>query len=73
MLQVEELAVADNVGQLAVDGLSLDVRAGEIVGIAGVSGNGQRELVEALAGQRHAEAGGMNGARRALRRDAAAR
>ena len=50
-------AVADNVGQLAVEDLSLDVRAGEIVGVAGVSGNGQRELVEALAGQRHAEAG----------------
>src|SRR5436305_4509993 len=59
VLQVEALSVADNVGQLAVEALSLEIRAGEIVGVAGVSGNGQRELIETLAGQRHAEAGGM--------------
>ncbi|MCF2527900.1 ABC transporter ATP-binding protein [Yinghuangia soli] len=40
-----------------VDAVSLEVRAGEIVGIAGVAGNGQSELVEALAGLRHASAG----------------
>jgi simple sugar transport system ATP-binding protein len=40
-----------------VAGVDLEVRAGEIVGIAGVSGNGQRELMEALAGQRAREAG----------------
>ena len=44
-------------GETAVDGLDLDVHAGEIVGVAGVSGNGQRELMEALAGQRR-RAGG---------------
>ena len=44
-------------GVEAVHDLSLGVRAGEIVGIAGVSGNGQRELVQALAGQREAERG----------------
>ena len=38
---------------------SLDRQAGEIVGIAGVSGNGQRELVEVLAGQRDAQSGGV--------------
>lgn len=59
VLKLEGLSVADNVGQLAVEDLNLDIRAGEIVGIAGVSGNGQRELVEALAGQRDAEAGKM--------------
>ena len=59
VLSIEGLSVADNVGQLAVDHLSLVVRAGEIVGVAGVSGNGQRELVETLAGQRHAESGRM--------------
>ena len=59
MLSIEALSVADNVGQLAVDHLSLAIRAGEIVGVAGVSGNGQRELVETLAGQRHAESGRM--------------
>ena len=60
VLQVEALSVADNVGQLAVEELSLEIRAGEIVGVAGVSGNGQRELVETLAGQRHARSGGVN-------------
>jgi len=44
-------------GETAVSGLDLDVHAGEIVGVAGVSGNGQRELMEALAGQRR-RAGG---------------
>ena len=59
VLRLEGLSVADNVGQLAVEELALDIRAGEIVGVAGVSGNGQRELVEALAGQRDVEAGKM--------------
>jgi simple sugar transport system ATP-binding protein len=59
VLKLEELSVADNVGQLAVEDLSLEIRAGEIVGVAGVSGNGQRELVETLAGQRHRQAGEM--------------
>ena len=57
VLKVEGLSVADHLGQLAVDSLDLEVHAGEIVGVAGVSGNGQRELVETLAGQRHAETG----------------
>ena len=51
-LDLDGLTVADDSGMTAVHALSLAVRAGEIVGIAGVSGNGQRELVEALAGQR---------------------
>ncbi|WP_395710500.1 ABC transporter ATP-binding protein [Reyranella sp.] len=59
VLRLEGLSVADHVGQLAIEDLALDVRAGEIVGVAGVSGNGQRELVETLAGQRHAQAGRM--------------
>ena len=56
-LVVRDLRVEDDAGRVAVDGLSLAVRGGEIVGVAGVSGNGQRELVEALIGQR-ARAGG---------------
>src|SRR5262245_3213536 len=40
VLKIEGLSVADNLGQLAVEGLSLDIHAGEIVGVAGVSGNG---------------------------------
>jgi simple sugar transport system ATP-binding protein len=59
VLKLEGLSVADNVGQLAVEDLSLEIRAGEIVGVAGVSGNGQRELVETLAGQRHRQSGRM--------------
>ena len=51
-LQVEGLRALGDRGTLAVHGLSLQVRAGEILGVAGVSGNGQRELVEALVGQR---------------------
>ena len=47
----------DDAGRPAVDRLTLAVRPGEIVGIAGVSGNGQRELVEALIGQRPPVAG----------------
>jgi simple sugar transport system ATP-binding protein len=51
-LGITGLAVEDDSGMTAVHDVSLHVKAGEIVGIAGVSGNGQRELVEALAGQR---------------------
>lgn len=51
------LLVADDRGLLAVNGASLDVHAGEIVGLAGVQGNGQTELIEALAGLRPRLAG----------------
>ncbi len=57
VLEVEQILVADNAGLPAVRGLALNVRAGEIVGIAGVSGNGQTELVEAIAGMRAIDAG----------------
>src|SRR6185295_9719985 len=56
-LSVRKLYVEDDTGLPAVEGFSIDVRPGEIVGIAGVSGNGQRELVEALIGQRVPVAG----------------
>jgi ABC-type uncharacterized transport system ATPase subunit len=56
-LVVRDLMVEDDSGRIAVDRLSLAIRAGEIVGVAGVSGNGQRELVEALIGQRPAAGG----------------
>lgn len=52
VLQVRGLTVNDDRHQVAVDDLSLEVRSGEILGIAGVQGNGQRELVEALTGLR---------------------
>ncbi len=51
-LEVQGLSVLGDRGTLAVRELSLAVRPGEILGVAGVSGNGQRELVEALVGQR---------------------
>jgi ABC-type uncharacterized transport system ATPase subunit len=57
VLQVRELRARNNRGLVAVDGISFDVRAGEIVGIAGVEGNGQSELAEVLTGLRRAEAG----------------
>jgi simple sugar transport system ATP-binding protein len=50
VLRVENLTVRDQFDVPRVDGVSFDVRAGEIVGIAGVAGNGQSELLEALAG-----------------------
>ena len=56
-LSVRGLQVLDDAGLKAVDIESLDVRAGEIVGVAGVSGNGQRQFFEALLGQRARESG----------------
>lgn len=56
-LALEDLRVLDDKGLPAVRSVSLSVGAGEILGVAGVSGNGQRELVEALAGQRPADSG----------------
>ncbi len=56
-LELSQLEARDDAGAIAVHQVSLAVRAGEIVGIAGVSGNGQRQLVEVLAGQREAESG----------------
>jgi len=56
-LEIRALQVTDDAGQPAVRKLSLEICGGEIVGVAGVSGNGQHELVEALAGQRDADSG----------------
>ena len=57
VLKVDNLHVLDDRGLLAVKGVSFSVRAGEIFGIAGVAGNGQRELVEAITGLRKVEEG----------------
>jgi simple sugar transport system ATP-binding protein len=57
VLSVRELWVRDDRGLDAVRGLSMEVRAGEIVGIAGVDGNGQSELIQALTGMRPPHAG----------------
>ena len=60
ILNVEDLWVHDARGLLAVKGVSLNIRKGEIVGIAGVEGNGQSELVEALTGLRKTSQGSIN-------------
>jgi general nucleoside transport system ATP-binding protein len=57
LLHVEDLSVRDDRGLDAVRGVSFDVRAGEIVGIAGVDGNGQSELIDALTGLRNVAGG----------------
>ena len=57
VLRIEDLRARDDNGLEVLHGVNLTVREGEIVGIAGVSGNGQRELVEVIAGQRSALSG----------------
>jgi simple sugar transport system ATP-binding protein len=59
-LQLQGLSAMGDRGTLAVHGVDLAVRSGEILGVAGVSGNGQRELVEALVGQRPRHAGSVS-------------
>ncbi|MGE0034706.1 MAG: ABC transporter ATP-binding protein [Xanthobacteraceae bacterium] len=56
-LELDRLSAVDDAGQPAVSDVSLKVRSGEIVGVAGVSGNGQRQMIEVLAGQRDASGG----------------
>jgi general nucleoside transport system ATP-binding protein len=56
-LSAENLSVIAATGEAAVRDVSLEVRGGEILGVAGVDGNGQTELAEALAGTRHIEGG----------------
>lgn len=57
ILEVQDLAARNNKGVMALDGVSFSIREGEIFGVAGVSGNGQTELVETLAGLRKTERG----------------
>jgi ABC-type uncharacterized transport system ATPase subunit len=59
VLSLKDLKVRDDRLEMAVDGVDLEVRAGEIVAIAGVQGNGQTELVEAIVGLRAIDAGTM--------------
>jgi len=73
LLRVEDLVVMER-RQVAVDHLSLEVRSGEILGVAGVEGNGQNELVESIVGLRAARAGHIRlGAREVTRRSTRSR
>ncbi|MBP2240191.1 simple sugar transport system ATP-binding protein [Cytobacillus eiseniae] len=59
VLEINDLKVKDSRGLPAINGLNLTVKAGEIVGIAGVDGNGQTELIEAITGLRKTESGSI--------------
>ena len=59
LLEVDDVTVRDGQGTVALDGVSVRVMAGEILGVAGVEGNGQRELAEVLAGQRRPASGAI--------------
>ncbi len=59
LLEVQNLVVNDDMGITRVKGVNFSIRAGEIVGIAGVSGNGQSELLESISGMRDQKAGNV--------------
>ncbi len=59
-LKVSDLKAFSDTGTVALKGVSFELSTGEILGIAGVSGNGQEELAEVLAGLRHATSGGVS-------------
>ncbi len=67
LLSIKDLHVRDDRGIEKVRGVSFDVRAGEIVGLAGVDGNGQTELIDAITGLMKTESGTIEVAGRALR------
>ncbi|MFH0373167.1 ABC transporter ATP-binding protein [Streptococcus sp. A22] len=59
ILSIKDLVVNENRGIPAVKGLNLEVRAGEVVGIAGIDGNGQSELIQAISGLRKVKSGSI--------------
>ncbi len=59
VLSIDNIVVKDNRGINAVDGLSLDIYGGEILGIAGIDGNGQSELIDGITGLRKVESGSI--------------
>ncbi|MFN2469275.1 MAG: ABC transporter ATP-binding protein [Gaiellaceae bacterium] len=71
LLRVEDLHVVDDRGLEAVRGVSFEVRAGEIVGVAGVDNNGQSELIDAITGLRRPSAGAVSVAGRDYTRSSA--
>jgi simple sugar transport system ATP-binding protein len=73
LLEIEDLTVRDDRGLEAVRGVSLEVRASEIVGLAGVDGNGQTELIDAISGLRKASGGSIRVVGRDVTTDSAKR
>ena len=67
LLEVEGLTVRGDRGEAAVKDVTFSIREGEVVGVAGVAGNGQRELAEALSGMRGLQAGSISVGGRRLR------
>ena len=59
MLSVRDVELAGEPQEVGLHGVSLELRSGEVTGIAGVDGNGQRELAEILAGQRRPDRGSV--------------
>ncbi|MGI1821114.1 ABC transporter ATP-binding protein [Exiguobacterium sp. TRN 1102] len=59
VLDVQNLVVKDGRGLKVVEGLDLQIRAGEVLGIAGIDGNGQTELIEAISGLKKPESGNV--------------
>jgi simple sugar transport system ATP-binding protein len=59
LLEIDDVHAVDDRGLPAVDGVSLEVRAGEIVAVAGIDGNGQSELIDAISGLRHVVSGAV--------------
>ncbi len=59
LLSIRDLVVSNDHGADIIEGLRMDIRGGEIVGVAGVSGNGQRELMQVFSGQRDKQAGNI--------------
>ena len=57
VLKVEGISARNDEGRLSLKGVSMEARAGEILGVGGIGGNGQRELVEVIAGLRPTESG----------------
>ena len=57
LIKVKDLKVVDETGTVSVDGVSFSLREGEILGIAGVEGNGQSQLIEAITGMGHVTSG----------------
>jgi len=59
LLEIRDLVIKNDEGSIAIDGLNFFIRGGEVLGVAGIAGCGQKELCEAIAGLRKIEGGGI--------------